>query len=322
MKAGEIAAHLDRLVEGSAAVPRDASGLVVGEPADEIDRVVVVFEVDEGTIAQTEDGSLLAAYRAPPSWPYPGAGGQAGGPARRMLPQFLRRRIALYLVPPEYAGFAGGLADWLAETLGLEEARPFGPASPRRYLKLAVFVPEGHEDRIREAIAGAGAGHIGHYSHCTFQVAGTGTFLPREGASPFAGKVGDLERAEELRLETVVPEDQAGRVVEEIGRRLGTAVRVAGTQVEVSRVAVVPGAGAEYWEHAVAAGADLLVTGDIPHSIARAAAARGMALVDPGLEATEAGFAPCVAAWLRAALGGRVQVETVSPPKLWWVAGG
>ena len=283
-----------------------------------------------------------------------------------MLTRLLRRGIALYLVPPEYAGVAGGLADWLAETLGLEEIRSFGPASPRRYLKLVVFVPEGHEDRIREAIAGAGAGHIGHYSHCTFQVAGTGTFLPQEGASPFAGKVGDLERAEELRLETVIPADRAKRVVEAllevhpyeevaydlyplvhpgatghhpgrvgrlrepgpleqaaeaIGRRLGTAVRVAGPQSRVSRVAVVPGAGGAYWEDAVAAGADLLVTGDISHSIARAAAARGMAVVDPGLEATEAGFAPRVAAWLRAALGGRVQVEAVSPPKLWRVAG-
>ena len=366
MKAGEVAAHLDRLVEGLTVRPGDAVGLVVGDPGDEVNRVNVVREVDEETVAQTGDGCLLVGYRAPPGWPYPAACGQAGRPGQRMLASLLRRGIALYLVPPEYAWVAGGLADWLAETLGLDEIRPLGPGSHRRHLKLVVFVPAGYEDRIREALAGAGAGHIGRYSHCTFQVAGTGTFLPQEGASPFAGKVGSLERGEESRLETVVPEDRVDQVVEAllrahpyeevaydlyplvhpkaaadqpgrigrlpepeplervaemVGRRLQAVVRVAGARSRVTRVAVVPGAGSGYWEHAVAVGADLLVTGDIPDAAGRVAVARGLALADPGLEATEAGFAPRVTAWLQAALGDRLQVEAVFPTKLWWVAG-
>ncbi len=366
MKTGEVVVHLDRLVEGTATVPGNATGLVVGEPGDDIHQVVVARDVDEGALDRVGDGCLLVSYRAPPGWRSPAAGGQAGGPGRRMLALLLRRGIALYLVPAEYARVAGGLADRLAEMLALDEVRPFGPGSPRRHLKLVVFVPQGHEQRIREALAGAGAGHIGRYSHCTFQVAGTGTFLPLEGAGPFAGKVGALERVEEFRLETVLPEDRAERVVDallkahpyeevaydlyplvhpgvrgdrpgriglvresgpleqvagEIARRLGTAVRVAGARSTISRVALVPGAGSGYWEDAVAAGADMLVTGDIPDDVARAAVARGLSLADPGAEATEAGFAPAVVAWLRAAIGDRLQVEAISPPKLWWLAG-
>jgi dinuclear metal center YbgI/SA1388 family protein len=59
---------------------------------------------------------------------------------------------------------------------------------------------------VRDALAAAGAGMIGNYSHCSFRAAGTGTFRPLEGASPFIGEVGQLEQVDEFRLETIVPQ--------------------------------------------------------------------------------------------------------------------
>jgi hypothetical protein len=79
--------------------------------------------------------------------------------------------------------------------------------------KIVVFVPEGYEDEVREAMAAAGAGAIGNYSHCTFQAAGTGTFMPLAGANPFIGQQGRLEKTAELRLETIVPASRRSRVV-------------------------------------------------------------------------------------------------------------
>jgi hypothetical protein len=54
------------------------------------------------------------------------------------------------------------------------------------------------------ALSEAGGGRIGAYSRCSFRLAGWGTFLPAESASPFAGKAGREERVEEVRLEAVV----------------------------------------------------------------------------------------------------------------------
>jgi hypothetical protein len=101
----------------------------------------------------------------------------------------------------------------LAARLGLAGSRALSPTHPEKLLKLAVFVPEGHVEQVRQAIADAGAGHIGNYSHCTFQTAGTGTFLPLDGAKPFIGKPGQLEYAAEFRLETVMPEAVSSRVL-------------------------------------------------------------------------------------------------------------
>lgn len=69
--------------------------------------------------------------------------------------------------------------------------------------KIVVYVPEGHAEKLREAMGSAGAGKIGNYTHCTFTLKGIGRFKPEEGASPTIGKVGELEEVSEDRIETV-----------------------------------------------------------------------------------------------------------------------
>ena len=79
--------------------------------------------------------------------------------------------------------------------------------------KLVVFVPREALDTVRAALFEAGAGRIGNYDHCSWYVAGTGTFLPREGATPTVGMKGREQRVSELRLETVFPEELQDDVV-------------------------------------------------------------------------------------------------------------
>ncbi len=70
--------------------------------------------------------------------------------------------------------------------------------------QLVVYVPDSHIEVVKGALFAAGAGQIGAYSQCSWQVLGTGQFLPSEGAAPFVGAVGQVERLPEWRLEVVV----------------------------------------------------------------------------------------------------------------------
>ena len=79
-------------------------------------------------------------------------------------------------------------------------------------LKLIYYVPESHLEVTKTAIFTAGAGGIGHYEHCAWQVLGTGQFKPVKGAQPFIGTLDALEQIPEWRVETIVPEDQAAAV--------------------------------------------------------------------------------------------------------------
>ncbi|TVP88486.1 MAG: NGG1p interacting factor NIF3 [Pseudomonadaceae bacterium] len=72
--------------------------------------------------------------------------------------------------------------------------------------KLCFFVPESHAEMVKEAIFAAGAGRIGDYEACCWQVLGQGQFRPLAGSQPFLGQQGELERVMEYRVELVCNE--------------------------------------------------------------------------------------------------------------------
>ncbi len=80
--------------------------------------------------------------------------------------------------------------------------------------KLIYYVPESHLESTKLAIFAAGAGGIGNYEHCAWQVLGTGQFKPVQGAQPFIGELDTLEQLPEWRVETIVPEDRAREVAQ------------------------------------------------------------------------------------------------------------
>ncbi|WP_066963095.1 YqfO family protein [Microbulbifer sp. Q7] len=69
--------------------------------------------------------------------------------------------------------------------------------------KLCIYIPESHLEPVKQAIFAAGAGRIGDYDRCCWQVLGTGQFRPLDGSQPFIGQQGAVEQVPEYRLETV-----------------------------------------------------------------------------------------------------------------------
>jgi hypothetical protein len=66
-------------------------------------------------------------------------------------------------------------------------------------------VPKKHADLVRDAIFSAGAGKIGNYDSCSYNIEGSGTFRGGEGTTPFVGKKGKLHYEQEIRIETILP---------------------------------------------------------------------------------------------------------------------
>lgn len=101
-----------------------------------------------------------------------------------------------------------GINDWLVEGLGAGSSQALVPhpeLDPNATFKLVVFVPRDQADRLRDVLAEAGAGRIGAYSHCSFNISGEGTFFGLEGSDPVVGHAGRLEHVDEQRLEMVCP---------------------------------------------------------------------------------------------------------------------
>ena len=72
--------------------------------------------------------------------------------------------------------------------------------------KLTVFIPESALEQVKSALFAAGAGSIGNYEQCCWQVKGTGQFMPLVGSDPHIGMHDRLEAVDEWRVEMVVAE--------------------------------------------------------------------------------------------------------------------
>lgn len=78
---------------------------------------------------------------------------------------------------------------------------------------LVVHIPQTHVEQVKEALFAAGAGRLSNYEKCSFEVVGSGQFAPLMGAKPFIGKVGEVEKVVEVRLETTLAKKDVQNVV-------------------------------------------------------------------------------------------------------------
>lgn len=190
----------------------DSVGLVCGDPAEPVETVTVAVDATAAVAAEVPERGLLLAH-------HPlllrGVDTVAASTAKgALVHQMIRTRRALFTAHTNADAASPGVSDALAEALGLTVEEVLAPASVGPDLdKWAVYVPTENADAVRDAMFAAGGGRIGEYSHCSWSVAGTGQFLPHDGATPTIGRVGTVERVAEDRVEVIAPSRLRGHVL-------------------------------------------------------------------------------------------------------------
>jgi dinuclear metal center YbgI/SA1388 family protein len=188
------------------AEPWDNVGLLAGDPAQSVTRVLLTIDYTPAVAAegQAEQCDAVIAYHPPIFSALKRL--TADGPMA-LVHDAIRRGVAIYSPHTALDVADGGTNDVLADAVGLgEDRRPLRPATAvASEYKLVTFVPAGDVDRVACALFAAGAGRVGSYTACSFRSDGTGTFFGEPGTHPAVGQAGRLERAAEVRVETVVP---------------------------------------------------------------------------------------------------------------------
>ena len=72
--------------------------------------------------------------------------------------------------------------------------------------RISFYVPESHLEAVKAALFAAGAGRIGAYDCCAWQVKGQGQFRPLAGSAPHIGQQGVVATVDEYRVELVCDE--------------------------------------------------------------------------------------------------------------------
>lgn len=78
---------------------------------------------------------------------------------------------------------------------------------------IAIYIPEGHVEKVKEKMFEAGAGRVGNYQNCCFEYGGVGQFMPLPGSQPFIGGPSVLEKVREVKVEMVCEERYLSKVV-------------------------------------------------------------------------------------------------------------
>ncbi|MDX2495518.1 MAG: Nif3-like dinuclear metal center hexameric protein [Desulfuromusa sp.] len=209
----DVIGLLNRLCPTYLAEDWDNVGLQVGNPAAEIDKILVCLDAEEIAIQEAlRQGAQLIISHHPLIF----------RPIKRLSPTDMTGRVLFQAIKHDISVVsahtnldraADGLNDWLAERLGVLGVVPLEQPTGGYFYKLVVYVPLGHEMEVRDAVFAAGAGQVGAYDHCSFNSRGTGTFRGNQETRPFIGTPGEIEKTEEVRFETIVPAPVLNKVV-------------------------------------------------------------------------------------------------------------
>jgi dinuclear metal center protein, YbgI/SA1388 family len=200
----ELVAVLDGWFDPRWAESWDAVGLVCGDPAEEVERVVLAVDAVPATVAEAVDAKAQLLITHHPLLLTAVHGVPADDPKGALVHRMIRNGVAHFVAHTNADAASPGVSDALADRLGLLDSRPLEPLD-EPVEKLVVFVPHADAEKLIDALAAAGAGRLGAYERCAWTAEGTGTFRPLAGANPAIGAVGAVEQVPEARVELVVP---------------------------------------------------------------------------------------------------------------------
>lgn len=204
MTIGEIIHHLESFAPLSLQESYDNAGLLTGHRATEATGILISLDMTEAVV---EEAVLLGCNMIVAHHPviFGGLKKLTGSNyVERTVIAAIRKDIALYAIHTNLDNVKGGVNAMIAEKLGLTDCRVLQPKK-QLLRKLVTFAPTAQAGDLRFALFEAGAGHIGHYDHCSFNVEGTGTFRGDATTNPFVGTRGEDHEEPETRIEMIYP---------------------------------------------------------------------------------------------------------------------
>lgn len=203
MQIKEITSLIEAYAPLSLQEEYDNAGLICGDPDNEVISVLLSTDITEEVIDEAIAGkhNLIISHHPltiqslknllPDTY------------IKRCLIKAIRNDINIYSAHTNMDAVLNGVSGKMADKLGLQNQRILQPAG--KLYSLSFYTPVREAEKVRNAVLDSGAGHIGNYSHCSFNQSGEGTFLAGENTHPFCGETGELHHENEIKTEITVP---------------------------------------------------------------------------------------------------------------------
>lgn len=213
MKIREIISVLEKFAPLQLQEDYDNSGLQTGDPDMEVASALLTLDVTEAVIEEAihRNAGLVVAHhplifgslRSITPKNYVG----------RILLKAIQNNISIYAAHTNLDNMYEGVNALIAQKMGLHNTRILQPKKGI-LKKLYTYVPVEAAEKVREALFVSGAGSLGKYRECSYNINGTGTFRPEKEANPAIGVAGGArEQVAEIKIEVLLTHYQERQVL-------------------------------------------------------------------------------------------------------------
>lgn len=204
MKIADVIHYLDSVIPPVLQESYDNSGFLTGNAGDTLKGILTSVDVTGQVVDEAikKSCNLIVCHHP---LIFKGLKRLTGDDhVARTVQKAVKNDIAIYAAHTNLDSVDFGVSHVLAKKAGLHHLKVLDP-KPDLLKKLVVFCPADYAGKVRQAIFAAGAGNIGEYDSCSFNLKGQGSFKAGDSADPFVGNRGELHYESEVRVETIFP---------------------------------------------------------------------------------------------------------------------
>jgi dinuclear metal center YbgI/SA1388 family protein len=195
----DVINHLEELAPLSYAEDFDNVGLLIGNKNNEVKGILVTLDTLETVVDEAieKNCNLIVSFHP---IIFKGLKTFTGKTyVERVVMKAIKNDISIFAIHTALDNALQGVNDKICKKLGLVNRQILIP-QVGTIKKLTTYIPEDKAEKLREALFNAGAGAIGNYNNCSFNVNGIGTFNGNENSNPTIGEKGITQHEEEIKL--------------------------------------------------------------------------------------------------------------------------
>jgi dinuclear metal center YbgI/SA1388 family protein len=208
----DVVHYLETIAPADLQESYDNAGLIVGNESTEVKGILVCLDSTEAILDEAikRNCNLIIAHHPIVFSGLKKLNGK--NYVERVVIKAIQNNVAIYATHTNLDNVQIGVNKKICERLGLKNSKIL---SPKKNIlrKLVTFCPTEQIEKIRTALFEAGAGHIGNYDECSYNIEGYGTFRGNEETKPFVGEKGRQHRENETRVESIFPAHLQSQIV-------------------------------------------------------------------------------------------------------------
>ena len=215
MIVNDVIACLEELAPLSYAEDFDNVGLLVGNKNNEVTGVLVTLDTLEEVVDEAVEKkcNLIVSFHP---IVFKGLKKIDGSTyVERVVIKAIQNNISIFAIHTAFDNALQGVNSIICDELGLKNKKILLPKQGT-VKKLTTYVPLKKADQLRKALFKAGAGNIGNYDHCSFNIDGKGTYKGNELSNPTIGKKEELHTEDETCISVTFQKHMESQILDSL----------------------------------------------------------------------------------------------------------